>query len=244
MAKYGFEVLPVAWDDESEDLSKYKTLIFRSCWNYHYNTEKFTVWLDRLKNLGIKTWNPIDIIPTLYLEKGSNSNLKDVIQSSGWPEVVIKPTVGASAYKIFKSTVGEAEEKQSSLNDLLSFVDVMIQPLIPELVKNGETSMIFLNKKFSHAVNRRPKLGDFRSNHEFGGIETRIEPKTHIVDIGQSIVNKIKSPLLYARVDGVEKDGKFLLMELELIEPYLFFDVAEEALDKFASALNELEESN
>lgn len=263
MAKYGYEVIPTAWDNETVDWTKFHCLVFRSCWNYHYNTDKFINWLNKLEKLNIKTWNPLKIvkwnfnkfylqdlnknsgvstIPTVYIKQGSQSNLKMIMEKSGWNEVVIKPAVGASGYKIFKSTITEAEQNQKNYTILINSVDVMVQPLIPELVKNGETSMIFINKKFSHAVNRSPKPGDYRSNYEFGGKEHRINNlNQNIIQTGQKIVEKIDSPLLYARVDGIEKNGQFLLMELELIEPYLFLDIAKETLNNFAGEFSKLD---
>jgi glutathione synthase/RimK-type ligase-like ATP-grasp enzyme len=263
MAKYDYEVIAAAWDNETIDWTKFHSLVFRSCWNYHYNTDKFINWLNKLEKLNIKTWNPLKIvkwnlnkfylqdlnknsgivtIPTVYIKQGSQSYLKMIMEKSGWNEVVIKPAVGASGYKIFKSTITEAEQNQKNFTSLINSVDVMVQPLIPELVKNGETSMIFIDKKFSHAVNRSPKPGDYRSNYEFGGKEHRINNLSqNIIQTGQKIVEKIDSPLLYARVDGVEKNGQFLLMELELIEPYLFLDIAKETLDNFAEEFSKLD---
>lgn len=261
MAKYGYKIIPAAWDDETINWTKFHCLVFRSCWNYHYNTAKFVEWLDKLEKFNVKTWNPLKIvkwnlnkfylqdlnnkgvstIPTVYVKQGYPENLKCLMEKSDWNEVVIKPTIGASGYKIFKSTLSEAAQNQKNFDKLVNIVDVMVQPLIPELVNHGETSMIFINKKFSHAVNRSPKPGDYRSNYEFGGREERINNlDKNIVEAGKSIVEKINSPLLYARVDGVEKDNRFLLMELELIEPYLFLDIAKETLENFAKEFEKI----
>nr|HAD52438.1 glutathione synthetase [Algoriphagus sp.] len=43
----------------------------------------------------------------------------------------------------------------------------------------------------------------------------------------------------YARVDGVMVEGKFHLMELELIEPYLFLALTPQAIPNYIQALSE-----
>ena len=261
MAEQGYKVVPVPWDDTSVTWTEFSCVVFRSCWNYHYNTNKFSQWLALLEKQKVKTWNPLEIIkwnidksylqdlkerfsvniiPTIYIKKGDSSNLEDIVKNSGWLEVVVKPCIGSSAYKIFKTTIAEAPKYQQDFSDILSSTNVMVQPLIPELVQNGEISMVFLNKIFSHAINRKPKQGEFRSNFRFGGIESRAEPSKAMINDAQDILDNIDSVLLYARVDGIMKDGKFMLMELELIEPYLFFNLDRESPIRFAEAFNDL----
>lgn len=261
MSKFGYEVVPAPWDDPSIDWAKFNFVVFRSCWNYHHKTEEFTKWLSLLENSKVKTWNPIKTVkwnlhktyledlkerfsikvaPTTYVKRGESASLHDIVSKSGWSEVVIKPSIGASGFNIFKLASSEAEKFQSTFSSMLLAADVMIQPLIPELVQKGETSMIFLNKRFSHAVNRKPKQGDFRSNYEYGGIESSTNPDSKTIDEAQNILSKIDSPLLYARVDGVVRNGKLMLMELELIEPYLFLSFDKKSPERFAEAFNSL----
>ena len=113
-----------------------------------------------------------------------------------------------------------------------------MQKFVAEIQTKGEWSFIFFDKKFSHAVLKRAKAGDFRVQDNFGGsVETSVEPAPGLVKAAQQIVENIKDDLLYARVDGAEIAGEFCLMELELIEPVLFLENNPSAANKFAAAI-------
>ena len=49
-------------------------------------------------------------------------------------------------------------------------------------------------------------------------------------------VTKINEKLLYARVDGIVIENKLHLMEIELIEPDLYFDLADGARERFVES--------
>ena len=60
-----------------------------------------------------------------------------------WPEFVIKPAVGQSGNLVTKLKQGE------TLPDLSAYGEqVVLQPFIPEVATNGETSLIFFNGVF------------------------------------------------------------------------------------------------
>ena len=100
--------------------------------------------------------------------------------------------------------------------------------------------MIFFNKKFSHAVNKKPKAGDFRIQVQFGGIYTAVSPSAEVIQQAQSIVDTFPKQLLYARVDGIIINNKIQLMEVECIEPDLYFNYSEGSLQRFVNAILDL----
>src|SRR5437762_11455387 len=101
----------------------------------------------------------------------------------------------------------------------------LIQKFIPEIRTNGEWSFIFLAGRFSHAVSKQPKEGDFRVQQRFGGYLNPTSPSACLIRQSQRIVALVGKPILFARVDGIEIGGELHLMELELIEPSLFLGV-------------------
>lgn len=255
----GFNPRAVAWDDKEIDWTQYDYLVLRSCWNYHYSFSKFLNWLSHLEKIKAKLWNPIPVVrwnadkrylkdlekqevsipPTIWLDKGTKANLEDVMNDKGWDDVVVKPTVGASVYEVFRIKIDKHNTAQPKLEMLLNKTDVMIQPLMSEVITEGEFSFIFLGGEYSHAMLKRPKKGDFRSNYHCGGKETKVEPDKGLVEQASSVLKKVDSPLLYARIDGINRNGKFILMEIELIEPHLFFDQDPKSPIRFARALKE-----
>ena len=152
---------------------------------------------------------------------------------------MIKPTIGVDAYHILKTNYLDALAKQKDLDKLLENSDILIQPLIEE-IKNGELSIIFFGNNYGHTVLKKPAKNDFRTNYDLGGSIEIAEIKPNILSQVKKIVGSIVKDILYARVDGVIIKGKFVLMELELIEPHLFLDLYPNSAELFAKRFSEL----
>jgi glutathione synthase/RimK-type ligase-like ATP-grasp enzyme len=100
----------------------------------------------------------------------------------------------------------------------------MLQPFLPQIASEGEISFLFVDGQFSHALIKRPASGDYRVQSLYGGTEEAITPSSSDLASAQAVVDAIpfETPL-YARIDMVRgEDGTLLLMEAELIEPYLY----------------------
>jgi glutathione synthase/RimK-type ligase-like ATP-grasp enzyme len=150
---------------------------------------------------------------------------------------VVKPLVSASAWRTFVTETGTAVVDERAWRELLGGSDGMVQEFIPEVQTAGEWSLIFFGGAFSHAVLKRPRAGDFRVQAELGGTAVLAEPPGALLDGARKVLALVEEPLLFARVDGVERNGGFLLMELELIEPQLFLGADVGAPARFADAI-------
>ena len=126
--------------------------------------------------------------------------------------------------------------EQEQIDQIFRVSGGLIQEFLDVVETEGEWSLLFFNKKYSHAVLKRPKSGEFRTQIEHGGSFDLATPPRNYIEVAQSVVNAIEKPLLFARVDGVAVGGKFTLMELELIEPYLFLSLAKSAVSDLAKA--------
>jgi hypothetical protein len=119
---------------------------------------------------------------------------------------------------------------------------VLVQPLVDAVVEGGESSLIFFDGRFSHAVFKRPRAGDFRVQIEHGGTFEPIAPDASAIAQAERALKAAPSSgeaPLYARVDGCVVNGELLLMELELIEPFLFLESSPGAADRLADAIAE-----
>ena len=112
----------------------------------------------------------------------------------------------------------------------------MCQPFLPQIAE-GEISLVYFQKKFSHALLKVPKDDDFRVQEEFGGKITSLSPDHKLLEIGDHIMSSVEDDLLYARVDLVPYENSYALMELELIEPSLYFRTSPESVKNFSKAL-------
>ena len=259
LGELGVLVEAAIWDDPSVDWSAYSDVVIRSCWGYHLKPKEFLSWLTILERAGTIVHNPVDVIrrnmektylkelqedgisivPSLWLASGDKVHIADLLLSQGWQKAVIKPVISASAYQTSIISLQEEAEAQAMLSNLLNSGAVIIQEFAEEIRTKGEWSLIFFNKEYSHSVIKRPQQDDFRVQWEHGGTSAAAVPAPSFVTQAQTIIEMIDAPLLYARVDGVERDGQLLLMELELIEPFLFFGYNQKAPLSFASALIE-----
>ena len=116
---------------------------------------------------------------------------------------------------------------------------MLLQPYLPSIETRGETSMLFFGGRLSHVVNKRPVVGEFRVQEEFGGLYRLLEtPPMRALALAEQVLAAIKEPLLYARIDMVpDADGRWLLIEAELIEPDFYLGMDPRQGAGFANAL-------
>lgn len=113
----------------------------------------------------------------------------------------------------------------------------MVQPFMSAIVTEGEFSLFFFGSEYSHAILKTPKTGDFRVQEEYGGQLQRIEPEPLLLALSRQALAAIPAATLYARIDWVRAGEGFALMELELIEPSLYFNLDSQAAERFARVL-------
>jgi hypothetical protein len=99
---------------------------------------------------------------------------------------------------------------------------------------------VYLGGEFSHAVVKRAAPGEFRVQGNYGGSVTRVEAPADLVKQARTILDAVPGPWLYARVDGCIVEGRFVLVELEMLEPDLFLNFDPEAPARFAGSLQRL----
>lgn len=257
ISRRGARVEAAVWDDPQVDWSVFDRIVLRSCWDYHLRLPEFLGWLGGLERAGAPVWNPpavvrgnadkgylvelasagVPVVPTVRVERGAAADLASILDERGWTDAVVKPAVSASAFLTRRVRRGEAVEAQADFDHLLTLSAALVQPFLPEIRSRGEWSLLFFAGEHSHAVLKRPGAGDFRVQTELGGSTLAQKPSPALVAQARQVLEHIPGPWLYARVDGVEVDGTFLLMELELIEPSLFLACDPQAPARFASAV-------
>ena len=256
----GHHVEPRVWSNPAVDWLRYDAVVLKSPWDYFDRVGEFYAWLDRLEALGVRLLNPIStvrwnadkkylldmeragvrIVPTHWLERGRQVEAHALFEQLGHDELVVKPAVSGGAKNTFVLTRQESAIRQPQLTELLQHEDFLVQPFQPQIQEEGEWSLVYLGGEFSHCVLKTPKSGDFRVQHYLGGgIEPREAP-AHLRQAADRIVQQFAPGCLYARVDGIDQDGELLLMELELIEPFLYLASAEGSLARYEQALRRM----
>ncbi|MBC8321405.1 MAG: hypothetical protein H8E34_11865 [Bacteroidetes bacterium] len=119
----------------------------------------------------------------------------------------------------------------------------MLQEFLPE-ISNGEISTISFSNAclptsqgYSYSVTKIPKKGEYRVQFDFGDIYHFGDVDPNIKMICDRISNRLGNKLLYQRVDGLWRNGKYLIMEVELIEPDLYLNLNTEAKHQWVESL-------
>jgi hypothetical protein len=246
------DILP--WDADV-DWARIPLVVIRTAWDYFKRLSEFLAWARQVDELTLLVnpcrvieWNAhkgyllelsqkgVPIVPTILLTEGSGEESKAVLRNTAWVESVIKPAISASATGALR---GETMARTSlqHLQALLSTGDALVQPLVADVLKTGEVSMMYFGGEFSHAVRKQAKPGEYRVQGEYGGTIHQHLPSSGELNIAAAALSAIPGEVVYARVDLVNLDARPVVMELELIEPELFLPFSPEGTQFFARKL-------
>lgn len=250
-------MVPVSWDAPGVAWPAFDAVVIRSTWDYHLHPARYEQWLRDRAADGTRLWNPpaavlgnlhkrylgdfarsgVPIVPTAFLDAAEGRALTSVLDDLQCDEAVIKPAVSANAKGTWRVSRASAEASQSSFEAQARAEDLLVQPYLPEVASEGEWSLMFFGGRYSHAVLKRPASGEFRVQEHLGGGAAPVDPPPDIVGQAHRALDACGVDLLYARVDGIRREGRFLLMELEINEPTLFIGSSSGAADRFADAI-------
>ncbi len=242
LAARGIAVTSLPWTEiDPYGVIDASPIVLRSTWDYHRVPTMFRAWLESLRDSGRVVWNEpsialgnidkiylqqlaqrgIAIPETQWLDRPDLGSVRDALANRGWTKAVLKPRIAATAYGTY--LIGpDANLTEDDLAPARAS-GALIQEFIPEIADIGETSLVYCDGVFSHAVIKHAKAGDFRVQKDFGGSVELTSPSRGVLSFAERVLATLPEPCLYARVDLVETARGPLLMELELIEPELYF---------------------
>jgi glutathione synthase/RimK-type ligase-like ATP-grasp enzyme len=247
----GLEVEARPWT-ETGDLSEFDMVLPLLVWGYHLRFGEWHVLLDRLEALAMPVVNPIPLlrwnsdksylaelgakgVPTVATRLTDALTVHDLDDARGafrCDTLVIKPPVSAAADGTFKISPGDGVPETAVGRPML------IQPWMAAITTTGEYSLMFFGGVFSHAIVKRPKLGDFRVQPHLGGSERTCDPPPGSRELALAALAATPADAAYARVDMIQgNDGQLRIMELELIEPALWLEHAPDGGAAYAAAI-------
>lgn len=233
------------------------TTLLRSTWDYYRHPREFRGWLRGIGEAGARLLNPAatalgnmdkwylrelerrgyPLPRTRWLDRPERANVAQILVEEGWERAVLKPRISAGSYGtiLIEDLVCLTTEALAPAQE----TGGLVQEFLPEIQVEGELSLMFFGGEFSHAIRKQPRSGDFRVQAKHGGETRDATPSPESLALGQSLVTTIPPPCPYARVDVVETRRGPLLMELELIEPELFFRLAPDSAPRLARVIQQ-----
>jgi hypothetical protein len=259
LERHGFEANRVGWDDPDYDWSSSNFIIFRAIWDYFHRYLEFEPWLNKVQTITsvinppeIIEWNidkhylldleqlGLNIPPTMYIKAGDTRSLEAVCSESGWDHFVLKPAISGGGRHTYRFTPDGISKHEDTYQELVSKESMILQDFQHNVPIKGEISFMVFGGKFSHAILKKAKAGDFRVQDDFGGSVLSYSPSEEEISYAENVVAVSPFAPIYARVDASWDNNNILaLAELELIEPELWFREDEHAAGRLAASLSE-----
>ena len=261
------------WDDARVEWAGFDAVLIRTAWDYHAKHSAFLAWAERVA-AQTKLYNPAPVIPwntnklylrelealgvpladTQWFEAGRAYDFVGAVQARGLARGFIKPVVGANASGTLRFDARRSDQLDAAAEHFARWVervDMMVQPYLASVEREGELSAIYFDGVLSHGVRKIPVAGDYRVQDDFGAHDQPEQLSDEALALGERTLAALATvatrrgwgealPLLYARVDMLRDDGGALVLnELELVEPSLFFRHGPRAAERLATALLE-----
>ncbi|WP_334030476.1 ATP-grasp domain-containing protein [Alteromonas sp. P256] len=259
----GWSVETISWREKNVNWDQYDYVIVRSTWDYQQHPDTFLNTLEiinkssavLLNPLALIRWNidkqylkdladaGIPIVDTRWGECFEAQDIHNAFARFNTEEVVVKPTLSANADDTFRVSSSNIADVMPSLLTTFAARRYMIQPFLSSVVEEGEYSLFYFGGCYSHAILKVPQQGDFRVQEEHGGQLLAVEANIAQQEIAQRALEAMPAQALYARVDLVRQENEWAIMELELIEPSLYFNLDTSSPARFVQALSTFSET-
>ncbi|HMQ78453.1 MAG TPA: hypothetical protein PKE39_06525 [Ignavibacteria bacterium] len=260
LEKRGLTVTRTNWDNPKFDWAETKCVVFRTPWDYFNRYDEFAPWFEKtskvtkfINSAEIINWNidkhymlelesaGINIPPTVFIEPGDKRQLTEITAELNWDEFILKPAISGGAWHTYRMNSTNIAEHEALFAELVKDKSMLVQEYQNSILNEGEVSYMVFGGKFTHAILKKGKTGDFRVQENFGGTIHGYHPSQEEINFAQLVVEKAKPGIVYARVDVMrDNSGKLSLGELEVFEPALWLRKYPPAAELFAGLITEL----
>jgi glutathione synthase/RimK-type ligase-like ATP-grasp enzyme len=256
----GWTINVLPWRSDNVDWDQYDAVYIGTPWDYPEDPDHFMRMLESIDRSSAILVNDIALVhwtmPKTYLrdleERGAPivrsiwsddlgiDQLVDTFDRFGVNRVIVKPVISTNATDTYLLERDTVSVLSTELHETFANRPHIVQPFIENIQSEGEFSLFYFNRQFSHAIQKIPKRNDFRVQEEYGATISAVDPEAALRKTADQVMQVVDPLPVYARADFVRgPDGRFLLMELELIEPSLYLRMDEEAPWRFAEAFHD-----
>ena len=253
LERRGCRVTGAPWDGPRAAFDGADAVVLRSTWGYYRALDAFRGWTEAMA-AATRLFNPIELVrwnlrkdyvakldaagvrvPRSFVVPCDAESVQRIFDETGWSSAVVKPASGASGHSVELLQRPTISRQVAGLSDEARAAGVVVQEFLPE-ISDGELSLAYFDGLFSHALRKRPPPGEFRSNSRFNPTRTAETPSPEVIQQGASCLATLPARPLYARVDGVVRDGMLIVIEVEVLEPALFMEFDPPSAERFAEA--------
>ena len=245
LAERGVAATWAAWTDPAIDWSAFHLVVLRATWDYPDRLDDFRAWV---RHVAVSTQlvNPARMVlgnlhksyladmgdlavPTLVVPAGMSVELRHL----PWRDVVVKPAVAVDG----NGAVRHATQADLDALTLDTASDAVVQPYLDAVETLGEASVVCIGGEPTHAVRKRAAAGEFRVHAHRGGTVEPIPVSIELADVARGALASLAEAPAYARVDALHDGERWRVVELELVEPYLYLDHAPRVAGLLADGL-------
>jgi glutathione synthase/RimK-type ligase-like ATP-grasp enzyme len=250
----------VSWRNLKVDWNDYDVVVIRTTWDYQDDVAGFMACLQRIEassaqlqnSLKIVEWNisklylkdlhnqGVNIVPTLWFDSFKLAELQAGFSHFDTNQIVLKPLISANADHTYRLTPEQLVQQIDELSQVFASREFMLQPFLNGIVEEGEYSLFYFAGHYSHSILKQPESGDFRVQEEHGGRLSSIQPSEDMLTAARHSLAALPDDVLYARIDLVRHKDEFAVIEIELIEPSLYFNMDPESPQRFVDAFLEM----
>lgn len=253
----GLRVARINWDNPDFNWKQTRYIIFRTTWDYFNRFDEFSEWLKKVSTQTklinpLKTilWNldkhylrdlemkGIRIPHTVFIDPGEKRSLAEIVKTTGWKELVIKPAISGAARHTYRLNQENLYKHEAIFKELIENESMLLQEFQEQIITKGEVALMLFGGKFTHAVLKKAKQGDYRVQDDFGGSVYEYTPTAEEISFAEKTVAACEPVPVYARVDVIwDNQNQLCVSELELIEPELWFRTYPAAAYAFADEI-------
>lgn len=253
LERRGCNVTAAPWDRPCAAFDGAEAVVIRATWGYYRALEAFRDWTEATARAS-RLFNSIDLVrwnlrkdylgklaaagvrvPHSHVVACEAAVIANVLDEEGWARAVVKPATGASGHSVELLQRATLAAQVAALSDESRSSGVVVQEFLPEIAE-GELSLVYFDGVFSHGLRKRPPPGEFRSNSRYKPTRTAETPPAAVTEQGAACLAALPERPLYARVDGVVRDGTLIVIEVEVLEPALFMEFDPPSAERFAVA--------
>ena len=259
MRALGWSIDMVPWRTLSVDWEQYEAVYICTPWDYPDDLDSFLSVLDSIdrstailvNDMALVRWaipktylrdlesRGAGIVPSIWCDTFDPDALSGFFDAHQSDKIIVKPVVSTNAHNTYLLERPVAADLVEELEKTFAQRPFVVQPFIENVQAEGEFSLFFFSNDFSHAILKTPNDNDFRVQEEYGARIVSTDPESALLETAANVLSLVEPMPVYARCDFIRgPDERFLLMELEVIEPSLYLRMDSESPMRFARAFD------